>query len=163
MSTLYTLTGEYLQLLEMAMEPQKDEEDAIRDTMEAIEGEIEIKAEGYAKVIRMVENDIAGIDEEIDRLRNRKAALSGNVDRMKKNLQKAMELTGKTKFKTTLFSFNIQKNPASLVVDDETKVPAQFLIPQPPKVDNAAIKSLLKEGVKTEYAHLEQTRSLRIR
>ena len=47
MSTLYELTNDYLTLLDMAEDPDV-EEDVLRDTMEGIEGEIEIKADGYA-------------------------------------------------------------------------------------------------------------------
>ena len=50
-STLYELTDDYLALLEMAEDPDIDEQ-ALKDTMEGIEGALEIKAEGYAKIIR---------------------------------------------------------------------------------------------------------------
>ena len=51
MSTLYELTADWLALMEMAEDPDI-EEDVFMDTLEGIEGEIEIKADGYAKVIR---------------------------------------------------------------------------------------------------------------
>lgn len=162
MSTLYILTGEYLQLLEMASDPTVDE-DCLQDTMEAIGGEIEEKAENYAKIIRSLEVNVDGIDAEIKRLTEYKKTMKNNADRMKKALQASMEATGKVKFKTPLFSFGIQNNPARLVVDDISKVPEQFLIPQEPKVDNAAIKNALKDGAEFDFARLEQTKSLRIR
>lgn len=162
MSTLYSLTGDFLQLLEMAGDPEIDEE-CLKDTMEAIGGEIEDKAENYAKIIRSLEVDAAGIDAEIKRLTEHKKTLNNNVDRMKKSLQASMEATGKKKFKTALFSFGIQKNPASLVIDDPSQVPEQYLIAQEPKINNAAIKSALKEGAEFDFARLEQTESLRIR
>ncbi len=43
MSTLYELTDEYRQLLEMLEDPDEDPE-VIRDTMEGISGELEDKA-----------------------------------------------------------------------------------------------------------------------
>ncbi len=162
MSTLYILTGEYLQLLEMASDPTVDE-DCLQDTMEAISGEIEEKAENYAKIIRSLEVNVDGIDAEIKRLTEYKKTMNNNVDRMKKALQSSMEATGKVKFKTQLFSFGIQNNPARLVVDDISKVPERFLIPQEPKVDNTAIKNALKDGAEFDFARLEQTKSLRIR
>lgn len=162
MSTLYELTESYMQLLEMASDPDIDEE-VLKDTMEGIDGEIEDKAENYAKVIKMLEANADGVDSEIKRLTVLKKTLHNSVDRMKKSLQSSMEATKKTKFKTALFSFGIQKNPASLVIDDPSKVPEQYLIPQDPKVDNAAIKAALKDGVKFDFARLEQTMSLRIR
>lgn len=162
MSSLYELTNEYQALLEMAEDPDVDPE-VFSDTLEGLEGEIEIKADGYAKVMKALESQISGIKAEENRLFLRRKALEGNVDRMKRSLQQAMEITGKTKFKTELFSFGIQKNPAAVVIDDEGKVPKEFWIPQDPKLDKAGIKELLKTGEVCEYAHLEQSESLRIR
>ena len=162
MNTLYELTSEYLQLLEMAEDPDVDLQ-TIADTMEAIGGEIEDKADGYARVMKQIEANAAGIKAEIDRLTARKTSMENNVKRMKETLQAAMEATGKKKFKTALFSFEIQKNPASLKIDDPDAVPENFLIPQPPKVDSAAIKDALKAGAMYNFAHIEQGESLRIR
>ena len=51
MSSLYQLTEQYQELLSMALDPDVDPE-ALADTMEAIEGEFEDKADGYAKVMK---------------------------------------------------------------------------------------------------------------
>ena len=163
--TLYELTEDYINLLEMAEDPDTDPE-AFADTLEGIEGAIEDKADGYAKVIRTLEGDAAACDAESKRLRNKKIAIENNIKRMKTALQYAMELTGKTKFKTALFSFGIQKNPAAVVMDEGyiENIPERFLIPQDPVVDKKAIKEALKAGEDLEgIAHLESTSSLRIR
>ena len=165
MSTLYELTNDYMNLLELAEDPDIDEQ-AFMDTLEGIDGALEDKAEGYAKVIRTLEGDAAACDAESKRLRNKKQAIERNIDRMKKALQYAMETTGKTKFKTALFSFGIQKNPAAVVMDEAyiENIPDRFLIPQDPQIDKKAIKEALKNGENLEgLAHLEQTESLRIR
>lgn len=163
--TLYELTEDYMNLLEMAEDPDTDPE-AFADTLEGIEGAIEDKADGYAKVIRTLEGDAAACDAESKRLRNKKIAIENNIKRMKAALQYAMEATGKTKFKTPLFSFGIQKNPAAVVMDEGyiENIPERFLIPQDPVIDKKAIKEALKNGEDLEgLAHLEQSESLRIR
>ena len=160
--TLYELTEDYMNLLELAEDPDIDEQ-AFTDTLEGIDGALEDKAEGYAKVIRTLEGDAAACDAESKRLRNKKQTIENNIKRMKSALQMAMEATGKTKFKTALFSFGIQKNPASVVIDHAGQVPANYWIPQPPELDKKAIKAYLKENEGVEWAHLEQTESLRIR
>ena len=163
--TLYELTDDYRNLLEIAEDPDTDP-DAFADTLEGIEGAIEDKADGYAKVIRTLEGDAAACDAESKRLRNKKIAIENNIKRMKAALQYAMEATGKTKFKTALFSFGISKNPAAVVMDEGyiENIPERFLIPQDPVVDKKAIKEALKAGEDLEgIAHLEQSESLRIR
>ena len=74
-----------------------------------------------------------------------------------------MILTGKKKFKTNLFSFNIQKNAPSIKILDDTKILDEFNIPQPDKIDNQAIIQQIKEGKEFTWAKLEQSESLRIR
>lgn len=158
---LYEITGALLELLEMAEEKDLDQQ-TINDTMEAVELEFEEKADGYAKIIKTLEGDVDSLDKEIKRLTGRKNTVKNNIVSIKKNLENAMLVTGKTKFKTLLFNFGIQKNPASVVIDDESQIPQEYLVPQEPKVDKAAIKDYLKEN-EVEWAHLSQTESLRIK
>jgi len=161
MATLYELTGQYRELLELAESEELDKQ-LIADTLEGLDGEFEIKADGYAKVIRELEGKADLLKNEIERLSKRKTAIENNIKAMKEALQNAMYITGKVKFKTNLFNFSIQKNPPKLVIDKPEEIPEEFLIPQPPKVDNAKLKEILKEK-ELPFAHLEQSESLRIR
>ncbi len=163
--TLYELTNEYVELLIMLEDPEIDEA-IITDTLEGISGELELKAEGYAKVMRQMETDIKAIKAEEDRLYNRRKSLENRLAWLKDRLQNVMEITGKTRFKTELFTFTIQKNPASVVIDENRleNIPAEYLIPQEPKIDRTKIKEDLKAGKELPgIAHLQQTESLRIR
>ena len=82
---------------------------------------------------------------------------------VKTYLEDNMKLTGKTKFKSGMFNFSIQKNPASVNITDERIIPEEFLIPQLPKIDKTALKDVLKNGVEVPGAELKQTEGLRIR
>lgn len=161
MASLFDLTGEYLELLEMAQDPDIDPQ-ALIDTMEGIDGEIEFKAEGYAKIIKEMESYADACANVIKVLQDKKRKYENNIDRMKKSLENSMRVTGKTKFKTALFSFCIQKNPASLVIDNEDLIPPEYLMIKQ-EVNKSALKDAIKAGETFEYAHLEQTESLRIR
>ena len=161
MAKLHEITGEYLELLEMASDATLDQQ-MISDTLESVNFEFEEKADGYAKVVKTLEGDVDSLDKEIKRLTERKNTIKNNITGIKKHLENAMLATGNTKFKTILFNFNIQKNPASVVIDDETKIPQEYLIAQEPKVDKTGIKDFLKEN-EVPWAHLVQTESLRIR
>ena len=165
MSTLYELTEDYMTLLEYAEDPEIDEE-TLKDTMEAVEGEIEVKAENYAKVIKQLEADTVSLKAEIDRLSARKKTLDNSITRIKKSLEEAMIATGKTKFKTELFSFGIQKNPASLKLADDIdfeSIPMEFVIFPEPTIDKKAVTASIKAGAEYDWAHLEQSEGLRIR
>ena len=162
MPTMYELTADYLAVLSMATDGETPP-DAVADTLEAIGGEIEIKAENSAIVMQEIKAEADKIDAEIKRLTARKKALETNADAIKDRIYNTMKSTKKEKFKTTLFSFSIKKNPPKLVIDDETKIPKKYLIPQPAKIDNAALKADLSEGKKCKYAHIEQGESLTIK
>lgn len=165
MSTLYELTNDFMMLLEMAEDPDTDPE-ALQDTMEALSMDIEDKADGYAKVIRQLEANVAACKAEINRLKTYVTTMENSKARFKDNLQSTMEVTGKRKFKTPLFSFSVKKNPPSLVLDelDTARIPADYLIPQEPKVDTEKLKNDIKAGKDLDgIAHLESGYSLRIK
>lgn len=162
MNTLYNLTAEYMELLNMSEEEELDPQ-VLADTLEGMDGELEQKAENYAMMINTLNGQADMLSAEIKRLTERKKTLENNSKRMKESLENAMNLTGKRKFKTLLFSFGIQKNPPVLVVDDESKVPEEF-VKIKKEIDKAALKKFVKDNENgLDFAHLEQTESLRIR
>ncbi|MDO4649186.1 MAG: siphovirus Gp157 family protein [Eubacteriales bacterium] len=166
MSTLFELKNEYEYLYQMATECGPEDAEIFADTMEAIQGEIEEKADGYAYVIAQIEGDRETIKAEIARLTQRQKALEANGRKMKEHLQQTMVATGNRKFKTATHSFSIQKNPVSVKIDNEAEIPDEFMVPQEPKVNKKAIAAFLKsldKGDTCTFAHLEETEGLRIR
>ena len=165
MNSLFELTNEYMVLLEMVCDPEVDEQ-ILADTLEGLEGELEYKAENYAKVMADMDAEAEGLDKQIKRLQERKNALKSHKETMKKSLENMMRVTGKTKFKTDLFSFGIQKNPASLRSNEDldiNDVPAEYLKFADPEIDKAAVKEAIKKGEEFTWCHMEQTEGLRIR
>lgn len=163
--TIYEITNDYLQLMQMMEDPELDPQ-TLADTMEGIEGELEDKADNYARVMKNMEADLNGIKAEIDRLSTRKKTIENNIKRMKEALQFSMETTGKTKFKTELFSFGIRKNAPAVVMDEPyiENVPERFLKYSDPTINRSAIKEAIQNGEDLEgLAHLEQSSSLSIR
>ena len=165
MSTLYELTDEYLRFLD---EVDEDDE-AFINTLESIEGEIEDKADNYAKLIKEFEAEAEKFDKESKRLTDKRDAIKNKVSRMKRSLEQAMIVTGKTKFKTDLFSFSIQKNAPSVVLSFDEKdkekidtLPDKF-VKVTKTVNKTAIKDAINAGTIFSFAHLEQSESIRIR
>jgi hypothetical protein len=144
------------------MEDESVDPEILKDTLEGVDGELEIKAENCAKVIAELGGKIDVIDREIERLKGKKDVLNNNIKWIKQQIEKSMIDTGKRKFKTDLFSFGIQKNPPAVVIDQEDQIPEEYWIAQEPKLDRTAIKKWLKEN-EADWAHLTQTESLRIR
>lgn len=165
MATIYQITNDYLQLMQMMEDPELDPQ-TLADTMEGIEGELEDKADNYARVMKNMEADLNGIKAEIERLSTRKKTIENNIKRMKEALQFSMETTGKTKFKTELFSFEIRKNAPAVIMDEPyiENVPERFLKYSEPTINRSAIKEAIQNGEDLEgLAHLEQSKSLTIK
>lgn len=154
-STLYELTGEYLQLLEMLTEEENLEEQAVKDTLEGIEGEFEIKAENYAKIIKELLAEADKFKKEKERLEARQNTYENRAKYLKEALFKTMQITGKTKFKTDLFSFGIQKNgglrPLEIIPDMD--IPEEYLKKEP---DGKLIREALEKGMELPFACLKE-------
>lgn len=161
MASLYELTQDFETVINMLYTDV--DEQTIFDTLESIEGEIEDKADGYAKVIRDIESDISGLKSEEKRIKERRQALENRISLMKKSLEEAMRTTGRVKFKTSLFSFGIQKNPVSVEITDEAKALSSRYIKQKTEIDKTAIKEAIQNGEQLDFAQLVQSESLRIR
>lgn len=164
MAKLYEIKNEFNELLLMADEQGLSLDD-IKDTIDGIEFEFEEKADSTAKMIRTLIADADAVKAEKDRLADREKALRNSADNLKKYLETMMLEVDKKKFKTKLFSFNIQKNASSVKVEVEELLPKKYLIPQPDKVDKKQLLKDLKAGVieANENMRLVQTESLRIR
>lgn len=169
MASIYELTNDWNAVYSM-IDDEEIDETVILDTLESIEGDIETKADGYAMVMTNANNVINGIDEEIKRLQNRKKVMQNRIDYMKKNLYECMKITGKLKFKTNKFSFNIAKNGGlrklHILTNEIEKLPKEFRVKQPDKINDKAIREYLKENNidRCEFAELEpQGESLRIK
>lgn len=162
--TLFELTGQWLELCELAQEEPLYTE-TINNTLAGIEMEIEEKADGYAKIITELKEREEALDRQQKLFAEKKARVHENIKKMMKSLEDSMIATGKEKFRTDLFSFNIQKNAPSLNILDETKIPDDFWKRSEPTIDKKGLISWVKEHEKeaAEFAELRQTRSLRIR
>lgn len=162
MSNLYQLTNNYETVLNMIYDEDVDEQ-MILDTLEGIEGEIEDKADGYAKIIKELETRRDARKAESKRLSDSAKVFDNRVNSLKQNLFNAMKQTGKTKFVTDLFTFNIAKNGGKQPLTIDGDVPEEYtktIIEN----DTEKIRADLEAGKKLPFAHLEpRGESLRIK
>lgn len=162
MSNLYQLTNNYETVLNMLYDEDADEE-MILDTLEAIEGEIEDKADNYAKIIKELEAKQNARKEEAKRLTESAKVFENRVKALKSNLFNSMKATGKTKFTTDLFIFNIAKNGGKQTLTIDGEVPEEYT-KTITENDTDKIRQALEKGEKLTFAHFEpRGESLRIK
>lgn len=148
---LYTLAGQYQQLLERLSSMDLDAT-TVADTIEAsgLTDEIAQKATGIEMVARTMEMHTPAIDAEIARLtalkKQREKAAAGLRAYLLNNMQSA----GIEKIESPLFKIKLQNNPPAVEVFEPGLVPAEFMkTPEAPPAapDKTAIKGALKAGI----------------
>ena len=151
MSNLYEITGNWKKVAEMLYEEDIDEQ-CIKDTLEAIEGEFEDKADNYAKLIKEILGNAEICKQEKTRLEARQKAFENRAKYLKQLLYENMKIMNKPKFKTDLFSFNIQVNGGKQAMTIDGTVPEEYckLVE-----DTDKIRKALEEGQVLKFAHLE--------
>ena len=101
--------------------------------------------------------------QEAKRLTTNAKFFENRINYLKQNLFNTMKQTGKTKFTTNLFSFNIAKNGGKQALTIDGDIPKEYT---KTKIENDTdkIRKALEEGQELPFAHLEpRGESLRIR
>lgn len=159
MATLFEMTQQATELYEMLQAEEIDEQ-TFADTLEAMgAGE---KIEGYCQVIKQLQADVEMFKAEADRLAARKKTAENSIERMKTALLTYLQQTGQAKVKAGTFSVSVAQTKKVSIID-EAKLPPEYLIEQPAKVDKQAIKKALQEGAKINGAELVLNDGVRIR
>lgn len=167
MATMYEITADMAFLYQLMEQGELDQE-TLRDALSVSKEELAIKLEAYTKVIKEIEAENEAIKKEIERLTAKKKANENHIASMKEAMKFGV-ITAEPetkKIKTALFTFGVQKNAPSVVMDEQyiENIPAEYLRLKEPEVDKKKILEDLKAGKNLEgLAHLEQTSSLRIR
>ena len=159
---LYELTDNYKNLTELMDNPDVPME-ILEKSLDEVGEAIEEKAENIAKLIKTNEVYINGFKEEERRIAGRRKAIEIKNKGLKTYLENCMREVDRLKFKTKLFSFNIQNNAPSVKYVDETKIPKDYYVEQDPVLNKKALMEDLKSGKEIEGVELQQTSSLRIR
>lgn len=159
--TLYDLVDSYENVMDLIGEDDANE--ALKTALDQIDEEIEKKADNIAKVIKNFDATNEAIDSEIKRLNIKKKSIENHQKYLKKYLEESMIKVNKTKFKTDLFSFNIQNFKKSVIIEDFKKVPETYLVQRAPDVDRQKLYQDLKNGLEIEGIHLQDNKGLVIR
>lgn len=162
MATMFELIPAYKSVMD-EMESNPEDADKWLDTLDSINCALEVKTDGYVRMMKML-NDTAGIKAEAKRLADRAKAQENLANKLKERLQYAMELLGRDKIKTELFTVSLQDNPGKVDIWDLDKIPAEYkrttILIEP---DKKAIGDAIKSGKEVDGAILQTGQSLRIR
>ena len=123
--------------------------EVILSTLEAIDGEVQVKAQNIAALTRNLDASAAMIREAGMRMLDRASRLEKRAESIRQYLLVNMQAAGITKIECPWFVITLKKNPPAVNVYDETAVPNEFRVtpdPPPPRIDKSAIAKALKAG-----------------
>ena len=158
---LFELTENYVKFF-TEFENADEITEEMQEMADNLNIEIEEKCDNYGKMIRNLEADVEAFKNQEKIFNEKRKSAENKVKWLKQNLQASMELQGRKKVKTDLFSFNIQKNAPSLEIKDENNIDDSYYIVER-KLNKKELLSDIKEGLIVDGVELKQTESLRIR
>lgn len=140
--TLYEIKNQYL---ELAMNDEMTEEEKI-ELQNAIREELLAKTDGIIAVTKQAEALIEAMKNEEERLRANRKANEKKLESFKEYVKNCMMDMNLQKIETPLGEMKIAKNPMSVEILDEEKIPQEF---KKEKVETSIDKKALLEHFKT--------------
>ena len=166
--TLFDLNNEYKAFLE-GVESGEILEDAIADTLEAMEGEISIKIDNVASIIKQYEAESDAILAEATILRERAAAKERKIEQLKRYLTDALVAIGWDKFESPRNAIAFRKSKKVSIGDEDAFIEwacannpelLRFTHPVPSK---EAIGKCLKMGATVPFTALVEEKNLQLK
>ena len=154
---LFDIVGDYQLLYDMATDVTGDpeQEQTFADTLEALKGELEVKAEGYIHVIKQLEMEQERAEQLEYEWHLKAIKRKDSIQRMKSALVDAMKQTGHEQLEAGDYTLKIVKNggQAPIIYDDESAIP-QSLMRIKYEKDSKLIREYLAEHPETTWAHI---------
>ena len=156
--TLFDLTGQMLELKNMLCECTDDTEleQIINDSIESVEGALEVKAEGYVKVIKQMEMEQERCDQLACEWQMKSNIRKNSIKRIKDRLTHSLIAIDKAYgVNAGDYTLKVVKNggQAPIIYDDESAIP-QSLMRIKYEKDAKLIREYLTEHPETKWAHI---------
>lgn len=161
---LYQLSEQYRGLL--ALDAEEVPEEAIRDTLEALTGDIQEKSTNVAAYCRNLEAAADAIDDAAKQMKERASKVRKRAESIRAYLLHNMQACEISKIESPYFTLAVKKNPPSVVVFDAKQIPDSYMRQKPappPEPDKTAIKQALQAGADVPGCTLEQGVRLEIK
>ncbi len=163
--SLYELDQRYRELFDALVHSEDEAEtENIGHQLMAVDENIKLKVDNVVRFVRSLEADCEAIKQEEARLKQRRQALERKRDGLGEYLKGYVKTAHDGKVKGNTFEIAIRKTPAKLIVDDENKVPMDFIkIKEEKSIDKVALKNHLKLIGHIDGVRLETGEALKIK
>lgn len=164
MTTLALISAQYRSDAAKLADLDLDEQ-TIADTLESMAGDLEVKAQSVAHMVRAFEADAAAVSQWAKDAAARAKAIDARAERLRDYLAHCLESAGIEKVEGPGVRISWRKSSA-VVIDDEEQIPLSLMVCPPapaPRPDKAAIAAEIKAGRDVPGAHVESRRVLQVK
>lgn len=163
--SLYQISAQYKSVLELiASEDLPDE--VIKDTLEGIEGALELKANNVMMFVKNIKGLAEQIKAEEQRMKKRRVSLENKALKLNDYLLSCMVTNNISEITCPTFKLTVEENPESVEIFSENSIPAEYMV-QPPipalKPDKMKIKAAIKAGKEVEGCLLKRDKRLEVK
>ena len=164
MTALYLIAAEYRSaaaaLADLDMPPE-----VVRDTLDAMAGDLEVKAQSVAFMVRSMEADASAVKQWAKDASARAASIETRAENLREYLARTLQECGITSVKGPGITLSFRASHA-VVIDEPGLIPAAYMrTPEPPPAapDKRAIADAIKLGETVPGAHVETRQGLQIK
>jgi len=161
---LFDLIGEYKDLYEMLTDEEVDEQ-TVKDTLEGVEGEIEIKAQGIVSLYDRLDMEIKACEQHMKAWGNRLAVRKNAKERIKRLMIDGITAMGKDELKAGDVTIKVSNvgGVLPIIYEDGVTVPERFT-KMTIETDGKLVREALDKGETLDFAHFGQRgKTVRIR
>lgn len=163
MATLYEIKADMQALLDNA----EEDDQVFLDTLEAVQGELEVKAEGYGVVMETMANKATFLRNEAKKLIERAEKIEKRHDHIEERLLNVLVELDMKSLSTDHFEYKVQNNPPKVVYDIPEKelidqIDAKFITEKVTKsISKTLVKEAIENGENITFAHIERGKKLK--
>lgn len=164
---LYELANDYVALV-CAMEEDDIPEEALADTLEAIKGDVEVKADNIACMLKNISAECEAIRAEEIKLAERRKSKEKAYDRLKQYLSDILQRMDISKVETARNKITFRKSE-SVELNEEAFITwamgnrDDLLTYKAPTANKTEIKRALKDGAEIVGAQLVSKNNIQIK
>lgn len=163
MSSIFKIQAEYQQIVNELIENGAVLTPELELALQITKDNFHSKSESYAFITRQFDSEMDIIDNEIKRLQQAKKTREKAIDRLKANIEMAMNTFEVDKIETPLIKISFRKSE-SVEVEDVNNLPNEFkVIKLSETADKLKIKDAIKSGILIEGCTIKTNRNLQIK
>ena len=137
--------SQYLFLADQLKALYQDIDETLLDTLEGI-SDLPQLIQGLIRSSLEDEVLIAALKQRVEDMQARLSRLKDRFERKRELASWAMTNAEILKMQTGDFTLSLRQGPPRLDVVDQEKIPPEYLVPQPPRLDRSGLIGALKRG-----------------